>query len=537
MKKIIKNSIILLSILFALFISGFIFEQVDAACPPSYTCPPFLTYVTPPNLVSCSQPCGTANHSISCPGGTQTFSVNYGASCTSCPGSSGTTELRTYCCSNDPNTCNTVCKRGVNNTSSWTAQRCTHNGNCANPLQCDPPATWTGSEVCCNGSNTSTCYKGEIFTRTNSIDCYGTPPGGGGCTPSCPASSTYCAGNEPNDGCGGTCPTGTGTPSCPDPNTYCAGDEPDDGCGGVCPTGTKPPSCPAASTYCAGSEPADGCGGVCPTGTKDCTGPPPPPLPIATGFLRIWDGSRVVKLVIKSITDVLATGKGVVKVATISGDSDSALDLVETTEADASSIRVRTPYGTKACRKAMDFCQVNITGNTELLSDVVATYDGGYAAIGQISTGGNDIIIIKYKANGVIDWARTIGGGSVETARALMQTADGSLIILGSTQSYGQGSYDLFLAKFSSTGTFIWAKAVGTSNNESADSISPTSDGGYIVSGQSSSPLGVLLVKFFGDDSLAWARNIRENGPYTSIYPGGYPNSVIQASDGNYLVA
>jgi len=458
-----------------------------------------------------------------------------GTAVTTCGSQWQTGVLESRCCA-DGVTCLSVLQ--------WKATTCSSVSDCTDlstTLSCPEgnktiwyskrlTGVWGSFPNTCNTDCNGTCVEWEY----NSSSC------GGGCTPSCPSSSTYCPGSEPSDGCGGTCSTGTATPSCPSTSTYCAGNEPNDGCGGTCPTGTQPPTCPAPSTYCVGNEPDNGCGGTCPNGTKDCTGPPPPPLPIATEFLRIWDGSKIIKLIVKSVTDAIATSKGVVKVAMINGDTNSALDLVETGEADASGIRIRTPYGTKSCRKAMDFCQVIAgSGYIESGTDVVATYDGGYAMVGNNNNDGGDLLLFKFKADGTLDWTRMIGGpaNDADTAESLMQTADGSLIVLGTTQSYGQGSTDLFLLKFSSTGTFIWAKTFGTSNYERASSISPTSDGGYIVSGLSGVPLGILLVRFFGDDSLAWARNITENGPYTSIYPSSYPNSVIQVSDGNYLVA
>src|SRR5438046_2526626 len=42
-------------------------------------------------------------------------------------------------------------------------------------------------------------------------------------------------------------------------------------------------SCPATNTYCPGNEPDNGCGKKCSTGTQDCSAPTPTPTPTLTG--------------------------------------------------------------------------------------------------------------------------------------------------------------------------------------------------------------------------------------------------------------
>lgn len=82
------------------------------------------------------------------------------------------------------------------------------------------------------------------------------------CTPSCPATNTYCSDQVVPDGCGDSCPAGTQTGcGCPDPATYCRSDIQTDSMGNQCPLGTKP-GCGCAP-YCGGSPPNDENGNAC----------------------------------------------------------------------------------------------------------------------------------------------------------------------------------------------------------------------------------------------------------------------------------
>ncbi|MDD5750224.1 MAG: hypothetical protein PHU56_01035 [Candidatus Pacebacteria bacterium] len=78
----------------------------------------------------------------------------------------------------------------------------------------------------------------------------------------------------------------------------------------------------------------------------------PPPLPTAIGYVKVMGPIGIIKLRLISFTDALAALKGIIKVARFTGDTNTAADLVETTDPNASPVRVMTPYGVKSWRKA-----------------------------------------------------------------------------------------------------------------------------------------------------------------------------------------
>jgi hypothetical protein len=82
---------------------------------------------------------------------------------------------------------------------------------------------------------------------------------------------------------------------------------------------------------------------------------------------------------------------------------------------------------------------------------VLQTSDGGYIIAGETaysSTSGNDIMILKTDSDGNILWTSTCGGANYDSAQFIIETSDGAYIMVGTTESFGSGSYDVYLAKF-----------------------------------------------------------------------------------------
>ncbi len=105
------------------------------------------------------------------------------------------------------------------------------------------------------------------------------------------------------------------------------------------------------------------------------------------------------------------------------------------------------------------------------------------------SSGANtrDVVLVKTDANGNVQWAKIYGGTDWDEARSVQQTSDGGYIVAGYTRSFGAGGGDLFLIKTDANGNVQWAKTYGGGSYDHAFSVRQTSNGGYIVAGQTNS--------------------------------------------------
>jgi len=174
--------------------------------------------------------------------------------------------------------------------------------------------------------------------------------------------------------------------------------------------------------------------------------------------------------------------------------------------------------------------------NWDMAYSVQQTSDGGYIVAGwtySFGAGGDDIFLIKTDANGNVIWAKTYGGWYSDWASSVQQTSDGGYIVAGYTRSFGAGWYDIFLIKTDANGNLQWAKTYGGTDWDGAFSVQQTSDGGYIVAGETYSfgaGLGdIFLIKTDANGNLQWART----------YGGtdwDWASSVQQTSDGGYIV-
>lgn len=101
--------------------------------------------------------------------------------------------------------------------------------------------------------------------------------------------------------------------------------------------------------------------------------------------------------------------------------------------------------------------------------------------IGSSNGDASDILLTKNYPNGNEIWSKQFGGNSYDKASSILATKDGYLII-GSTSSYGNGNYDMFLIKTDKEGNQQWKNTYGGFYNEYGYSAEETK-GGYLIKG------------------------------------------------------
>jgi hypothetical protein len=159
--------------------------------------------------------------------------------------------------------------------------------------------------------------------------------------------------------------------------------------------------------------------------------------------------------------------------------------------------------------------------------------------------GSQDVFIAKYDSNGMLVWAKAARGTSGEEAFGIAVDSSGNSYMtgffLGST-TFGQGeanettltstSIDIFVAKYNSNGTLVWAKSAGGTAVDQGSGIGVDSSGNSYVTGEfagtitfgpgeanqtmltSTGNSDVFIAKYDSNGALLWAK--RGGGNFTT---------------------
>jgi len=204
----------------------------------------------------------------------------------------------------------------------------------------------------------------------------------------------------------------------------------------------------------------------------------------------------------------------------------------------------------------------NYGGSREdVLNDLIETSDGGfllggYSASNDGDVGGNygwtevlpkrDYWVVKIDALGNMEWEQNYGGTEQDVLEAVLQTSDGGYLLGGKSESIDEnvgGNYgddDYWVVKIDESGNIEWEQNYGGTVQDWLHSLHETSDGDFILGGQSVSGNGNIQGPFYGSWDY-WIVKINASGniQWEEKYGGSAVDnfsSMVATSDGGYLL-
>jgi hypothetical protein len=175
--------------------------------------------------------------------------------------------------------------------------------------------------------------------------------------------------------------------------------------------------------------------------------------------------------------------------------------------------------------------------NFDSVNSLEQTSDGGYIIAGKKDSIFDDekcdFWLIKTDPGGNEQWNNTYGKQCINEAESVRQTLDGGYIIAGYTYSYDTGKFDILLVKTGSNGNMVWLKTFERDNYSKANCVRQTSDGGYIIAGETKSKYGVTdawLIKTDSNGNMQWEETLGGSGDDAAM-------CIILSSDDGYVIA
>lgn len=202
-------------------------------------------------------------------------------------------------------------------------------------------------------------------------------------------------------------------------------------------------------------------------------------------------------------------------------------------------------FGFSGKDEGISIIQTNDSGFL-LLGILDVTASQGQGNFSAKSHAGGDYWAIKLSSEGNLEWSRYFGGTFTDTPFDVIETQEGNFIIAGSSDSNdvdisgNKGTYDFWVVQISDVGDLIWEKSFGGSEIDEAHGIVSAADGNYILVGVTRSSDGdvsfnhgaadLWAIKIDGEGTLIWEKTYGG-----SSFDAG--NAITRSSNGGYLIA
>lgn len=121
--------------------------------------------------------------------------------------------------------------------------------------------------------------------------------------------------------------------------------------------------------------------------------------------------------------------------------------------------------------------------------DVIETSDNGYVVVGETNSFealDHDMFLLKIDKYGAFEWARIYGADSIDYAASIVENKQGYLIA-GESNSYDTTSWDIWVMQVDYDGEPLWSKVYGGDLEDNEDDLIKDSDSTFILLGSTES--------------------------------------------------
>lgn len=161
---------------------------------------------------------------------------------------------------------------------------------------------------------------------------------------------------------------------------------------------------------------------------------------------------------------------------------------------------------------------------TDRAGNTTAAGSTSGAFAGKVAKGRGDVFVRSYAPNGKIRWTRQFGSSGFDTARGVAVDSKGNVVVAGSTEGSllgpTNGGSDAWVRKYSPTGTVLWSRQFGTTQNDQARDVAVDGGGNVYVVGETSGSLrganaggaDAFIRKYAPGGKLRWTRQFGTSG-------------------------
>jgi predicted secreted protein len=239
--------------------------------------------------------------------------------------------------------------------------------------------------------------------------------------------------------------------------------------------------------------------------------------------------------------DVVDTGTGVLAsnaTTFASGTINYVTGQVTTSSTvDASGYTiVRTARYTRYQYNATPAAGVTTSASGSFTANIVVpSVASGNYNVTAIDASGNRAVSSISVVSSSFGWSKTYGGTGNDIGTGdTVQTSDGGYAVSGDTSSSGAGGTDFWLFKTDANGNMLWNKTYGGALDETCGDMCLAGDGGFALAGNTRSfgaeGRDVWLVKTDAAGNMMWNKTYGGTGD-------DYMLDVIQTSDNGYMMS